>query len=37
MKRRLKWYEVEEETEEETEEEMEEETEEDVSRVSVTF
>lgn len=29
MKRRLKWYEVEEETEEETEE--------DVSRVSVTF
>lgn len=37
MKRRLKWYEVEEETEEETEEEMEEETEEDVSRVSVIF
>lgn len=36
MKRRLKWYEVEEETEEETEE-TEEETEEDVSRVSVTF
>lgn len=36
MKRRLKWYEVEEETEEETEE-TEEETEEDVSRVSVIF